>query len=185
MRRNAVTATLTIGLAAAASVATVVSIAATAVAAPNAGAGTGLFASWHSAQSAAGFGLLRPTKTYGLAQAGKISVARCEISKKKAARRLVISQYGPKPSANLTISQNNSNGPCTRTRKGKALGQFRVLGSKAFLTGDCDAPHLPACSSRKIFLFLTWRKSGVYYQASSYGETRAVLLGFAKSLVRA
>jgi hypothetical protein len=173
-------ATIAIGLAAAASV---VSVATIAVAAPATPERTGLFATWRGAQTAAGFPLLRPTKTYGLARASDIIVARCEISKKKAGKRLVIGEYGLTPAANLTISQNNSNGQCTRTRKGKFLGRYHVDGVTGGLTGDCGSKGLPSCLSKKIFLFLAWRKGGIYYQASSYGESRGVLVSFARALV--
>jgi hypothetical protein len=173
-------ATIAIGLAA---VASVVSVATIAVAAPATPARTGLFATWRGAQAAAGFRLLRPTKTYGLVRASKIIVARCEISKEKARKRLVIGEYGLSPAANLTISQNNSNGQCTRTRKGKFLGRYHVDGVTAGLIGDCGMKGLPSCRSKSIFLFLTWRKAGVYYQASSYGKWRGVLVSFARGLV--
>jgi hypothetical protein len=174
-------ATIAIGVAAAASV---VSVATIAVAAPVTAARTGLFATWHGAQAAAGFPLLRPTRTFGLARASKVIVARCEISKKKAAKRDVTGEYGLTPAANLTISQNNSNGQCTRTSKGKFLGKYHVDGVTAKLTADCGSKGLPSCRSKKIFLFLAWRKGGVYYQASSYGESRGVLVSFARGLVR-
>jgi hypothetical protein len=173
-------ATVTIGLAAAASVASIATIA---LAAPTTPATTGQFATWHGAQSAAGFHLMKPTKTYRLARASEVIVARCEISKKKAGKRDVIGEYGFTPARNLTINQNNSNSPCTKTRKGKPLGTYHVHGVTAYLTGDCGSTGLPSCASKNIFLFLTWRSGGVYYQASSYGESRSVLVGFARALV--
>ena len=181
MGRNRVMATMAIGVAAAASVASVAMITIAAQAAP---AGTGHFATWQRAEKAAGFELLKPTKTYGLRKASDIIVARCEISKKKASKRNVIGQYGPTVKLNLTISENNSNAPCARLRESKALGTYKIDGVKAYLTGDCDSRGLPSCSSDNIFLFLTWHKGGVYYQASSYGETRSTIVGFASGLVK-
>ena len=183
MSRNRMMATMA-SLAAAACVMTVASSATLAVAAPLRSAGIGQFPSWRAAQKAAGFQLLRPTKTFGLPINSKISVARCEISKKKAKKRLVIASYGRTVRANLTISQNNSGSPCTKTRKVTFLGHYSVRGARATLIGDCGVKGLPSCKSTKIFLFLSWRSSGVYYQAMSYGETRSVLVGFARSLVR-
>jgi hypothetical protein len=127
---------------------------------------------------------MRPTKTFGLPITNKISVARCEISKKKAKKRLVIASYGRTVRANLTISQNNSGSPCTKTRSGTLLGHFTVQGQRATLIGDCGIKGLPSCRSTKIFMFLTWRAHGVYYQAMSYGETRNTIVAFARSLVR-
>jgi hypothetical protein len=170
--------------AAAACVVTVASSATLAVAAPLRSAGIGQFSTWRSAQSAAGFHLMRPTKTYGLPLNSKISVARCEVSKKKAKKRLVIASYGRTVRANLTISQNNSGSPCTKTRKGTLLGHYLVRGARATLIGDCGVKGLPSCKSARIFLFLSWRASGIYYQAMSYGESRHTLVGFARRLVR-
>ena len=183
MSRNRMMATMA-GLAAAACVATAASSAILAAAAPLRSAGIGQFATWRATQHAAGFQLLRPAKTFSLPITNKISVARCEISKKKAKKRLVIASYGRTVRANLTISQNNSGSPCTRTRKVTLLGHYPVLGHRATLIGDCGVRGLPSCKSRKIFMFLTWRAHGIYYQAMSYGESRNVLVGFARSLVR-
>jgi hypothetical protein len=185
MHRNAMMATVAIGLAAAATVACMATMTA-AVAAPGASGGparTGLFATWRSAQAAAGFRLLRPTKTYGLPSAGKISVARCDITRKraKAGKHLVIAGYGRTVKANLTLSQNNAGVPCTRTHFIKYLGKYKVKGGWAQLNGVCGIGKLPSCASHRIFLFLTWRSRGSYYQAQSYGESRGVLLGFARS----
>ncbi len=172
------TESLTIGLVVMASAATATS----AAAAPYVPARTGLFATWRGAQSAAGFRLVKPTYTHHLSRNSEISVARCEISKKKAGRRLVIASYGKTANANLTISQNNSNGRCTKNGRSKRLGKVKIHGATAILTGVCDAPHLPKCTSVKIFLFLHWRKNGVFYQASSFGERRGVIIAFAKGL---
>jgi hypothetical protein len=181
MRKNRIMATIAIGVAVAASA---VSVATIALADPAAPGKTGQFATWRAAENAAGFRLVKPTKTYGLAKASDIIVARCEISKKEAAKRNVIGQYGLTAQHSLVISQNNANAPCVRLRKGKSLGTVRVSGVKAYLTGDCDIKGLPSCTSTGIFLFLTWRAGGIYYQASSYGEPSAVLAGFARGLVR-
>jgi hypothetical protein len=181
-------ATVAIGIAAAVSVVSMATMTA-AVAAPGAPgtsgspARTGLFSTWHSAQAAAGFRLLRPAKTYGLPSVGKISVARCDITRKraKAGKLLVIAGYGRTVKANLTLSQNNAGVPCTRTHFIKFLGRVKVNGGWAQLNGVCGIGKLPSCASRKIFLFLTWSSRGNYYQAQSYGEPRGVLLGFARS----
>ena len=184
MRRNRLMTAAVTGFAVAASVISVTAAMTTAAAAPARPGPTGLFATWRAAQAAARFPLLKPTKTYGLVRNSKITVTRCEISKKKAARRVVIASYGLTPQANLTLNQNNSNGPCARIHKGKFLGRFRVDGRLAVLTGDCGSRGLPPCASKNIFLFLTWRNHGIYYQAFSFGERRPVLLGFTRSLVR-
>lgn len=176
-------ATMT-GLAAAACVMTVAASATLAAAAPLRSAGIGQFASWRGAQHAAGFPLQRPTKTYGLPKNSKISVGRCEISKKKAKKRVVIASYGLTVNANLTLSQNNSGAPCTKTGKATALGHYTIDGHRATLTGVCGIKGLPSCKSTKIFLFLVWRGHGVYYQAMSFGKSRRVIVGFAKGLAR-
>jgi hypothetical protein len=167
-----------------AAVASAMSVATIAAAAPQATGRTGLFATWRGAQRAAGFGLMKPTKTFGLTKASDIIVARCEISRKMASKRIVIGQYATTAPRSLTISQNNSNGPCTHLRSSKALGTYQIDGVNAYLTGDCDAKGLPSCSLTKIFLFLTWRTDGIYCQVSSFGEPASVLLSFARGLVR-
>jgi hypothetical protein len=176
-------ATVAIGLAAAAGVLTAAALT-TAIAAPALPVGTGQFVTWRGAQLAAGFPLLKPTKTDSLARTGDIAVARCEISRKKASKRLVTASYGLTARANLTLTQNNSGAPCNRIGTAKLVGRYRVDGALADLTAGCGRRGLPPCSSVAIFLFLTWRKDGVYYRASSFGEPRSVLLGFARGLVR-
>lgn len=185
MRRNRLITAAVTGFAVAASVTSMTTGGSTAAtASTRADHPTGLFATWRAAQTAARFPLLKPTKTYGLARNSKITVTRCEISRKKAAKRVVIASYSLTPRANLTLNQNNSNGPCTRLSQGKFLGRFRVDGTVAMLIGDCGRRGLPPCASQNIFMFLTWRNRGIYYQASSFGERRPVLLGFARNLVR-
>ena len=183
MHRNRMMSAVTIGLAALASATTVISATA-ADAAPYVPAQTGLFATWPKAQSAAKFKLLRPTKTNHLSRNSPISVSRCEISKKKAKKRVVMVGFGATAAANLTISENNSGGPCSKLRPATRLAKLKIQGNSAVLVGDCNQPGLPKCSSKKIFLFLTWRHQGVYYQASSFGESRATLITFARGLAR-
>lgn len=135
------TATVALSIAATVSVVSIATMTA-AVAAPGAFGGpakTGLFSTWRSAQAAAGFRLVRPMKTYGLPSAGKISVARCDISRKlaKAGKHLVIASYGRTVAANLTLSQNNSGAPCTKQHFVSRLGKVKVKGSWARLTGVC------------------------------------------------
>ncbi len=64
----------------------------------------------------------------------------------------------------------------------KRLGTYKVDGTTAVLTGKCGMRGLRACTSEKIFLFLTWTRHGVYYVATSYGLSRSTLAGFATGL---
>ncbi len=55
-----------------------------------------MYGSWTAAQKAAGFKLLRPTRTYGHKRNGLIGVSRCEL-KKKGAKHVVTASYGLTP----------------------------------------------------------------------------------------
>jgi hypothetical protein len=156
-------------------------LAATALAAPARPTGFGMFSTWRAAQRAAKFKLVRPTKTDGLPRNGKIAVTRCEAQKKSRAH-VVVAVYGLTPFKMLSVSQNNSGHACSTVGKVKSLGKVKVRGTTAQLTGKCGFDKLRPCSSSKIFLFLTWRKHGNYYFATSFGAPRKVLIGFAASL---
>ena len=95
---------------------------------------------------------------------------------------MVTVSYGRTPYKTLSLSQNNSGGPCAKTGSVKQLGHVKVDGRNALLTGKCGMLGLPSCKSKKIFLFLTWKKHGVYYAASSFGLFRKTLAGFAQGL---
>lgn len=177
-RRMAAVLALGIGIAASSA-----GLATPALAAQARPAGMGSFRSWPAAQAAAGFRLAKPTRTYGLARSGRIIVSRCEVKRPKPGVRDVNAVYGDTPNANLTINQNNSRGSCGVIGKSTKLGRYKVNGVWASLTGECGLRGLPSCKSRKIFLFLTWRKHGAYYRASAHDEPRLTIVGFARSLV--
>jgi hypothetical protein len=179
-RTRRMTAVLALGIGLAVSSAGLA--AATAPAAQVRPAGTGLFRTWPAAQSAAGFRLARPARTYGLHRSGLIAVSRCE-TKGKLGKRDVEAVYGDTPNASLIVSQNNSGGRCGVFGRSTRLGRYKVHGVWASLTGECNLPSLPSCTSRKIFLFLTWQRHGVYYRASAHDESRRTIVGFARALV--
>ena len=174
------TAGLALGIALTASC---LSVTAVAQAAPARPAGTGSFKTWPAAQKAAGFKLVKPRKTDGLKQAGRIDVLRCEVFGEMSAR-LVAASYGKPSKIFLGIEQNNSGGPCGNIGVAKDLGRYRVHGVWAYLIGECGLPELPvSCSSRNIWLYLSWTKHHVFYQASSHDQRRATIVGFARGLV--
>ena len=179
MRRiRRTTAGLALGFAAAA-----LSLSLAAGAAQAAPAGTGSFRTWPAAQRAAGFKLLKPAKLFGLKQTGKIDVAKCEVTGETSAR-LVEAAYGMPKKALLSIQQNNSGGPCGNVGVARNLGHYRVDGVRAYLIGECGLPEIPkSCSSRDIWLFLSWTKGHVFYQASSHDQWRATIVSFARHLV--
>jgi hypothetical protein len=155
-----------------------------AIAAPGAPAGTartGQFRTWPAAQSAAGFRLAEPARTYGLRRNGEIVVSRCE-QQGKLGKRAVIAIYGDTPNAGLRIDQNNSGSSCGVIGRSTRLGRYMVDGTWAILTGACGLHGLPSCTSRRIFLFLSWRRHGTYYRAMSHDEPRSVIAGFARGL---
>jgi len=176
MRWKQIVATgMTLGTVSAAGFAT------TALAAPAGPAGFGMFSTWQAAQKAAKFKLLKPTATDKLPRNGKIVLTRCEAQKKSRAH-VVIAVYGLTPFKMLSLSQNNSGQACSTVGKVKSLGKFKVDGTTAQVTGKCGFDHLRSCKSTKVFLFLTWRKHGIYYFATSFGEARKTLTGFAAGL---
>jgi hypothetical protein len=161
------------------------SLAGAALAAPARPAGTGTFTTWSAAQKAAGFKLIRPGDTFGLVRAGRIRVGKCEVTG-ELSKRLVDASYGNPSKRLLDIQQNNSGGPCGDIGESKNLGHYQVDGVRAQLLGECGLPDLPrSCHSRDIFLFLTWTKNHVFYQAASHDEWRATIVGFARSLIPA
>ncbi len=175
MRWNQIAATVvTAGAVSAASIMTM------AIPAQAQSSGFGMFGSWKAAQKAAGFKLVRPTRTYGHVRNGLVAVVRCEV--KKSTSRVVVANYGLTPFSTLALYQNNSGRACSTMGKVKSLGTVKINGTTAQLTGKCGLPGLRSCKSTKIFLFLTWRKHGNFYVASSFGESSATLTGFATGL---
>ena len=169
------------GIASMALVATTAASEALAATAP--AAGVGQFTTWRAAQRAAGFGLMKPTNTYGVHRAGKIMVTRCE-EHLRSRYRVTTANYGSSAFHYIVLSQNNSGGACQREGTSHRIGRVRVQGVTAVLRGLCDMAHLPRCkSNRKAWFFLTWRKHGVYYMAASYGEWQSTLIGFGRHLV--
>lgn len=147
-------------------------------------ASVGAFGSWRAAQRAAGFGLIRPGNTYGLRRNGLISVVRCQASGQMS-KRDVFASYGSFLSGpELSIRQDNASTPCGNFGEARVLGHYRVHGRRATLFGVCGKHLGPPCSSRKITMYLTWRKHGNYYEASSHDERRTTIVGFARSLHR-
>ena len=146
--------------------------------------GFGQFRSWKAAQKAAGFKLLRPTRTFGHVRNGDLIVTRCAatVKKKKAAHRVVIANYGLTPSSTFALYQNNLGKPCSSIGKVTPLSKVKVDGTTAQLSGKCGMPGLKPCTSKKIFLFLTWTKKHIYYMATSFGQPRKTLIAFAAAL---
>ncbi|MGO9081942.1 MAG: hypothetical protein ACLQDY_23370 [Streptosporangiaceae bacterium] len=181
IRGLTVAATLAVSLAAASALAAPAALAA--ASGPVPAARTGSFTSWRAAQRAARFRLRRPTDTAGLKRAEPILVEPC-VASGELRKRIVVTSYGSFRRGLLAITQNNSGMPCGNFGEAKKLGTYRVLGAKATLWGYCGLPHAPSCHSRKVTFYLTFRKSGVYYEASSYNRWQRTLLRFGRSLRR-
>lgn len=143
-------------------------------------AATGSFSTWRAAQDAAGFQLIRPTRLHGLTRAGHIHVTRCEVTGEQK-KRDVFAAYGSARHRELNLGQNNSGLPCGNFGEAKDLGTYRVHSRRATLFGDCGMTGEPSCGQRDIFLFLTWKKHGIAYQAQSHDERRHTLVSFARS----
>jgi hypothetical protein len=166
-------------------VAASLSLAGAALAAPARPAGTGMFKTWSAAQKAAGFTLVKPGSTDGLTRAGRIVVTKCEVTG-EISKRLVDASYGNPSGRLLDIQQNNSGGPCGNIGVAKDLGHYTVDGVRAYLIGECGEPELPhSCHSRDIWLYLSWTKHHIFYQAASHDQWRATIVSFARSLIPA
>ena len=144
---------------------------------------TGNFRSWPAAQRAAGFTLLRPSRTFGLKRTGSLFVSRCHVTGYPRKDRDVIASYGHPAHALLTIEQDDAAFVCgSQFGVAVKLGKFRVDGVRAQLWGACRVEGMPPCSSRNIFLFLEWRHHHHSYLASSHGEHRGTIVAFARGL---
>ncbi len=176
--------TLAAGLAVAVSLGTgAMALAPMALASAARPAGTGSFRTWPAAQRAAGFGLYAPSRTYGLRPNGLISVDRC-MAAGKLSKRSVSASYGSFLARWLSIQQKNTRGACGNFSEARVFGYYVVQGRRATMWGVCGKNLGPPCSSRKITLYLTWEKHGIYYVAGSRNEPRAVIVGFARGLRR-
>jgi hypothetical protein len=162
--------------------ASLTALAPAALASGRAPAATGSFSSWSAAQHAAGFQLKRPTSLHGLKRSTAIVVTRCEVTGKQKKREVFVS-YGSSVFKHrvLGLEQNNSGGQCGNLGEVKTLATYRVHGAKATLFGACGSMGEPACNKRDIFLFLTWKKGGIAYEASSRNEWRGTLVSFSRS----
>ena len=144
----------------------------------------GQFRSWPPARRAAGFQLLGPTRTYGLHRAGPIAVTRCEF-RHQYRKRVVTAIIGSSAFHTIIDSQNNSGGPCQVMGQSHRLRTVRVDGTTGWLTGPCAVPHFPkTCSGSRLWLFISWRKSGVFDLTASYGEWARTLIGFVHGPIR-
>jgi hypothetical protein len=181
-RRLAAGILLASGLVAAPAAAAVSALAAPARPAPAAPPSTGEFLTWPDAQHAAGFALRRPTDTYGLTRPAGIMVQRCPAERGK---RVVIATYGTFKHRLLGIQQNNFGGQCVSVTGIRRLHTYSVEGTNAHLWGACHVPGTPTCKTRLMWMFLSWRKDGVFYLATSHNVRRATIVGFARNMVKA
>jgi hypothetical protein len=139
------------------------------------------YTTWRAAQHAAGFTLLKPTQTFGLKRMGGILVTPCE-STGQLRKRDVGASYGVTNHQLVAIEENNSGHPCSNFGEASYLGSYRVNGASAKLYGACGTPDTPPCSSPHIYLFLTWARHGIAYQATSHDKQRMALVTFARDL---
>lgn len=144
---------------------------------------TGSYNNWFRAQRAAHFRLLRPRTTYGLRMNGGIIVDRCLV-RGHLRSKVVDVQYGSFTRHAVGLEQNNAGVNCTISAGGAYLGKYRVDGVKGVLRGYCGRGTPYSCRSRKIELWLSWRKRHNFYIASSFNESRGRLLHFARTLRR-
>jgi hypothetical protein len=146
-------------------------------------ASTGSFLTWRAAQHAAGFALRRPSKTYGLTRTGGILVERCPAAGERR-KRDVIATYGSFQHRLLGIQQNNSGATCVTLTGIHRLHTYHVDGVTAHLWGRCHVSGTPSCKTRKMWLFLSWRRHGIFYLVTSHNVRRVTIVGFARSLAK-
>lgn len=133
------------------------------------------FTTWPQAETAAGFALRRPTRLHGLHRAGSVTVRPCG-TRGEHDKRVAGAVYGTPSSPLLTISENNSGGPCTAVSV-PFLRNVRVHGVTAKLYGSCSG------SCRRTGVFdLVWNRNGTTYEAKAVMEPQHVLLNFARHL---
>lgn len=144
--------------------------------------GTGVYSSWSKAQHAAGFGLRHPATTYGLKMDGKILVDQCVVTG-HLTDKVVVAAYGKLTNKSLGLEQDNAGVPCGNGEEGTSLGRYKIGSVRGHLYGECGAvaPQY-SCASTKIALWISWKKGKKYYVASSFDETRARLVHFARTL---
>lgn len=151
------------------------------------------YSTWRAAQQAAGFRLLRPTRTDGLKRTTGILACSCRVAGKNLDQ--VIASYG-KPAASdnhlITLVQvSRPRGRCMGPagRVGRVIARIRVDGRRATLTraraqlcvpGGADQP---TCSM-VVVLQLSWTRHGHSYRVTGVGENRAHLVRTARTLVR-
>jgi hypothetical protein len=152
-------------------------------ASPAASPSFGAFTSWQAAQSAAGFGLLRPASTNGLPLIdGGIQVGQCAGDTAHAAVVAIYAAGGHE----LGILQDDepASQPCSNFGEATTLGTYSVHGALAQLLGACGtAAGEPSCDSASLWLSLGWTTGGDrYYQVLAHNESRAQVLAFAQGL---
>lgn len=155
------------------------------------------YPTWHAAQRAAGFPLLKPAKTFGHKRLGDVRVAACPRPRSTVNRRnlQVVALYGAtkRPALHLiAFLQDNSRVPCLGPLGrpgGKIIARVQVDGVTAILTRGhiriClrRSSGKPKCNSGLVTLQLRWTKRGHRYRITGIGEPRALIIGFARNLV--
>jgi hypothetical protein len=146
-------------------------------------AATGSFPSWPQAETAAGFGLHRPTRLHSLHRDGPVSVRRCAMPGQHS-KRFVTAVYGDLLAGGPLISfgQNNSGAPCSSLLHVPFLRNVRIHSATAQLFGDCgNGSGRGGCRSHGG-LELIWTRGGTVYEVKSVSEPQHVLLNFARHL---
>jgi hypothetical protein len=159
-----------------------------------------VYRTWHAAQKAAGFQLLKPTNTDGLRLVHGIVVGSCPLQRPAAVprHRVVLAMYRrhPRPRLlgqmiNFAQGRRSARGPCIGPFPGpggKVIAKVKVDGVIALLSRGhvklCFKPvnGKPRCRSR-VILQLRWTAHRHSYQITSLGERPIRVIRFARSLV--
>lgn len=146
-----------------------------------ASADNGRFSTWSAAQTAAGFGLKKPTVLHGLHQAGKIQVTISDCDNKPTKHDVIVG-YGKFSTGFLTLEQNNSGDTCGDVGDATLLATPKIDGVKAHLYSACGQSGQPPCSSKRATFFLVWKKGKIAFAAESEHEPRSAIISFGRSL---
>lgn len=156
-----------------------------------------VYPTWHAAQKAVGFQLLKPANTEGLKRRGGILVVACLRRPRTVGsrNRQVTALYSAtrRPGGDLVaFSQDSrSHAPCLgplRRPRGKVIARVHVDGVIAVLTRAHVRLCLrrgsgkPKCSTA-VILQLSWAKNRHFYRIMGVGQRPVLIIGFARNLV--
>ena len=135
---------------------------------PSAASASTEAATWAQARHAAGFALVRPTTTAGLARNGAIVIEPCFVTDFED-RRQVTATYGTFDGKLVGLYQTNAPMPCGDAGEQTFLRNVRVRGRRAAVYADCGFDGMPACSDPDLTYHIKWRAAHGYREVTAGG----------------